>query len=124
MGAPPGGPSRQDHINQAVHNEALSRSLQAGSYTDWAVTALFYAALHLLDAVLSPQGRLKSHPKRVNFVFSSPDFSSVAAHYQELLDRSQDARYDCFRFSPPFVQNLISNDFQPFKQQARTLLRI
>jgi len=118
------GPTQQDHIEQAAHNESLALSLAATPHTDWAVTALFYAALHLLDAYTTPQGRLKSHQKRIGFVYRSPDFSSVASHYRELLDRSQDARYDCERFNPTFVLNLIQSDFEPFKQQARKLLGI
>lgn len=119
-----GNPTRQEHINQAAHNENLASSLQNTVHTDWAVTAFFYAALHLFDAYMVSQGRIKAHQKRVSFMFRSPDFSSVAGHYQELLDRSQDARYNCVRFNPAFVQRLVSSDFDPFKFQTRKLLGI
>ena len=123
-GGTAGVPIQQDHIDQAEHNEGLALSLLDTPHTDWAVTALFYAALHLLDAYLTPQGRLTSHQERIGFVFRSPDFSSAASHYRELLDRSQDARYDCARFNSAFARALVQSDFEPFKRQAHRLLGI
>jgi hypothetical protein len=42
-------PTRQDHLAKAEHNEALSRRLEGTRYADWAVTSLFYSALHLVN---------------------------------------------------------------------------
>jgi hypothetical protein len=46
-------PSKDEHLKQAQHNEQLADALSKGAYIDWAVTVLFYAALHYVDAVLA-----------------------------------------------------------------------
>lgn len=52
----------QEHLEQARHNEAVA--LQLGSPTvaayDWAITVLFYAVLHLVDAHLLQRHRVVS----------------------------------------------------------------
>jgi hypothetical protein len=48
--------NRQQHLEKARHNERASRAWEAGAFTDWAVTTLFYAALHGLDAYLANSG--------------------------------------------------------------------
>jgi hypothetical protein len=116
-------PSRQQHIGQAEHNEALFHALEATNFTDWAVTALFYAALHLVDAFLWPV-RLPSHARRGTFIAPSSDLSAMYAHYRELQDRSEDARYECVSFTAADVQQLFSADFFPIRQRLRQLLNI
>lgn len=44
-------PEAGAHLEQARHNLSLYEKLRdEGCYPDWAVTALFYSALHLVDA--------------------------------------------------------------------------
>lgn len=54
-------PTEAIHQLQAQHNERLSRGLILLSppFLDWAVTACFYTALHLVDSHLA---RLGIHP--------------------------------------------------------------
>jgi hypothetical protein len=48
-------PSKEDHLNRAQDNERLAGSLDLNSAinVDWAITILFYAALHYVDAYLA-----------------------------------------------------------------------
>lgn len=55
-----------EHLRQAADNEAASAYLE-GTHNDWAVTALFYAALHYVDmyfVVHGPPFTFMSHGAR------------------------------------------------------------
>lgn len=54
-------PARDDHLTQAQHNREFAESLDAAKYSDWVATALFYAALHHVDAFLATRN---VHPGR------------------------------------------------------------
>src|SRR5437762_2448334 len=43
-------PGTQDHLDQAQHNEQFFAKIDPSVNGDWAVTVLFYAALHYVDA--------------------------------------------------------------------------
>ena len=50
-------PKTQQHLDQAISNETLARSLCEGEgHYDWAVTVAFYAALHYFEAYLVKRG--------------------------------------------------------------------
>ena len=50
-------PSEQEHMDKARHNEAFVQSLgiPTTTFLDWAVTGIFYAALHYVEAFLATQ---------------------------------------------------------------------
>lgn len=86
--------------------------------------ALFYAAVHLVDAYLvglplhprtHEQRRIAVHRTALRTMFS---------HYVELQNRSEDARYDCRRFASGDVAALDANHFQPLRLRVRRLLRL
>lgn len=58
--------SRNAHIRQAQHNEALVRELVGDGYRyrDWAVIAIFYAAVHYFEARLHDAPAF-THPEAV-----------------------------------------------------------
>ena len=116
-------PTRQDHLHQAEHNERLSDLLATTEYTDWVVTTIFYAALQLVDAYLLTQGmNPKDHQERLLLVSRLPPFAPIWRHYRTLLDRSIDARYECFAFNASQVQSLRERSFAPLKQHIHRLL--
>jgi hypothetical protein len=47
-----------DHIHQAQHNEECANFLirDKPNYRDWAITAAFYAAVHLVEACFTSRG--------------------------------------------------------------------
>jgi hypothetical protein len=116
-------PTRAEHIDQAERNEAAAQALQAGAHYDWAITTLFYAALHLVDAYNHPN-RAVGHPKRMAYVAADVNLLQVYAHYRELYNRSRDARYECVRFTDQDIENLRVAEYGPIRRHVRGLLGI
>lgn len=71
-------------------------------YLDWVVVGYFYAALHLVDALLYHQERIDppSHESRREYVKTKWYLRAVKNQYRELKDRSEDARYRLYPFTP------------------------
>jgi hypothetical protein len=117
-------PNRRSHVAKFRHNERLSRTLEGTPNNDWAVTLLFYSALHLVDACLAPAQHPKRHADRRNLAANNPLLQPIWAHYRVLEDRSQEARYDCIRFSDQRVRDLRSQHFEPLKRHLSRILGI
>jgi hypothetical protein len=105
-------PSRSEHLEQArknlAHAERLLREWGADeTAVQWAVTATFYSAVHLIDAYLADFGvHPRNHEHRALLLQTAPDDLYVA--YRSLYDASRQARYDVRRFRPDQVGLLIS----------------
>jgi len=88
------------HTAKAEHNELVASQLAAGkSAYDWAVIALFYAALHLVDDQASRKNlHHTGHKVRARFVFEEwPDMQPA---YVALHQSSEQARYECGLMGP------------------------
>lgn len=106
-------PEENAHRRQAEHNEAFLTTLDLATspYLDWAVTAVFYAALHYIRALaarhhftnISSYADMDRLFERV-VVFRRRD--DLYADYRQLKDDSRAARYDCRRFTPAEVAGL------------------
>jgi hypothetical protein len=61
-------PERKYHMRKAAYNTQVSEHLKDETpYLDWAVTSLFYSALHLVDAFLDGERDLpkdERHPRK------------------------------------------------------------
>lgn len=87
-------PSREDHLRKEAENAAFEGvAREAGNSPEWAVTILFYRAMHLVEAyfALSDIHHL-SHVARSRAVARS--LPEVYASYESLLDLSRRARYE------------------------------
>jgi hypothetical protein len=88
-------PSRRDrHLDQARRNYALYQRLTAGEQDlDWAVTALFYTAVHLLQAFAAGNGLplLPGHREREGFL--STHCWAALGPYLKLYRASNETRY-------------------------------
>lgn len=120
-------PARAAHIAQAEHNEALYDHLAYASpaYADWQVTALFYAALHYVDAYLASTANPQhpaNHAVREGFVRNEPNLRQVYVHYRELKERSIEARYSAALSPPPAFVRLRPASFEPLRQHLKGLL--
>lgn len=98
-----------DHLAKAQHNEDFSNwinrlNADTGDFEDWEVVALFYASLHLVDALLARHGehptchaeRRPDHPPGRNKLVRQR-FPLVWSHYRLLQDLSLTARYEATR---------------------------
>jgi uncharacterized protein (UPF0332 family) len=87
-------PLQQEHISKAERNEKFADTVSNTAYLDWAVTILFYAALHYVDAILAVSGiHPDSHSQRGDAMGTNATLSSVRAEYRILETLSQNARY-------------------------------
>ncbi len=84
----------QEHIDQWKHNRRFARSID-GNYRDWQITAIFYTALHLIDAALdSLDVQVCDHAQRNDQVRTNGSFASVRQQYLDLYRISRVTRYD------------------------------
>ena len=64
-------PTEKDHSTKAEYNETFFQKTK-NNYQDWAITGLFYSALHYVDALLSKKGHsVEDHKTRFWYVRSA-----------------------------------------------------
>lgn len=113
-------PSEDDHLAQARHNEEFADFLLAQSderFLGWAVTSVFYAAVHYGRAFLRFKSgpAITSHPGfETHFLRISRD-QSLYNLYRRLKDESERARYDCAHYTKNDVGNLTQKYLIPFR---------
>ncbi|MGE0821817.1 MAG: hypothetical protein AB7G75_34305 [Candidatus Binatia bacterium] len=129
-----------EHLKQAYHNEtrvARFGSSDLNAY-DWAITALFYCALHFVDAYLfelrgiDPEGHTARYdratgrnvPGRNDLV--KMHIPVIHADYLKMYSASRRARYDVAYLgltAATYYQNLKNNEFarvrEFFRQQKK-----
>ena len=94
-------PSESDHISKAQHNRKFADACPPKFHTSagWALTALFYSALHYVEAY---NGRYNKHCSNHNDVKDSivrnPELEAIFDDYTELLDYSWNARYQAKKY--------------------------
>lgn len=116
-------PTREEHLRQASRNEQVSFLLQA-DHPDWAVTTLFYAALHYVEAYFyTNPGNPNSSPWPQHYASHVERLKGVRerlpgmfTHYELLLTRSIDARYNCQNFTTTHVEQLRRRRLELIKQ--------
>lgn len=117
-------PTLMQHAVKAKHNETFFRGfdLDATPYLDWVVVAVFYTALHLVEAFAATRGEHPdSHVERDRFIWVSSELQPILAHYFHLKNDAEDARYRARTFAPDEVKHLIANHFEPLKQHIASL---
>lgn len=118
-------PPRSEHIAKAEENEQVAQSLEA-AYPDWAITALFYAAVHWVDAVLDGLGGMSVHPQRHmqrrGEIARRRELAVIEPRYRTLQDVSVGARYECELFYPSDVVYARRTSLEPVKAACRRIL--
>lgn len=90
-------PRDSEHIDLATHNIETSFYLFSGGskYCDWTATTAFYAALHIIDAILFKHHNKKhgqTHGVR-EAILKAKSYQHIYKHYRELSSASKIARY-------------------------------
>lgn len=86
-------PTKDEHKAKAGHNENFVASIE-DPYWDWAITGLFYAAVHYVMAFLAKKSvHPVLHQVRNSHVHRDPILNPIYVDYRELQDNSEDARY-------------------------------
>jgi len=94
-------PQFHEHLTRAEQNEKLALSLDtsSGISVDWAITMLFYAALHRVDAYLARKNmHPTSHKHRDDEIERNGSICDIYEDYRWLEDKSKGARYDIANF--------------------------
>lgn len=82
------------YLEQAQHNREVAEALSDGdspTSRQWAVTCLFYAAVHYVNAHLGNRPMPDNHRERDNYVRCNMQL--IHNDYRWLKTKSQDARY-------------------------------
>lgn len=117
----------QEHRLKGVHNRNFldSHRLSEGEFVDWAVTALFYCALHWLRALLAQEGyQVRNYRDEEDAITGTGVFTLQALEwYRHLKDSSRLARYGTTEFSTSAYRDLRQSCFEPFKTFITLQLR-
>jgi hypothetical protein len=118
-------PNLEDHILQARHNENFYQVTDKNAFSDWAMTAIFYAALHYIDAVLAKLGMVDpgGHSVRDDQVHKRVELRPIANSYFRLKSRSRSARYYCMSFRPQELQRCYDVELANIKQHIMPIIR-
>jgi hypothetical protein len=105
-------PNAQDHLERARHNYRLYQQLKdGGEFLDWALTLLFYTALHLVQAYACQHGPWEpaDHGQRRDYIRER--LRRIFFDYRDLQDRSENMRYDLWMAAPDEVQEWHDQQF-------------
>jgi hypothetical protein len=89
-------PSRDEHLNKARKNKEFAESLKLDNPTcvGWALTALFYSALHYIDAYNAKYNKhCRTHQDLTDNIERNPVLEAISDDYSDLLTFSWNARY-------------------------------
>jgi hypothetical protein len=130
-------PERKYHLAKAKYNLEVSTHLKANTaYTDWAVTALFYSALHLVDAFLDGQEDLhkdERHPRKHSANAATGNggrgrnqlvqalLKPVRKEYRSLEEASRRSRYDMEVLGPDAYDRLV-DQYKRVEQCVRMMM--
>ena len=121
-----------EHRSKALHNEDLLEvhKLAEGKFAGWAITILFYSALHWMRALAAQEGfqikRYSGNESEKLALQQIPLFRQSPQpfnYYRSLKDASQDARYERTQYSNADFLDLKQTCFDPFKSFIITNLR-
>ncbi|MGH9621858.1 MAG: hypothetical protein ACRD45_19395 [Bryobacteraceae bacterium] len=96
-------PSKAEHIAKAKGNEAFASEIQLTKQPniDWALVAIFYAAVHYVEAYFSLSGtHLRSHTTRDSYIGRDLDLKPIFREYSNLKYYAYNARYEAIHFKP------------------------
>jgi hypothetical protein len=90
---------------------------------DWAVTVLFYAALHLTQAYLQrSEISAENHRQRDQEIRSSEELRPILDPYRALKAHSENARYRCRAFSREEFDSILNGVFDTVVAHLNSLL--
>ena len=118
-------PAKQEHVQKAEGNAAfaLSLTLDSKPKIDWALIALFYAAMHYVEAYLATQNiHLRSHQTRDNAIGRDSKLKKIFVDYQDLKYYGYAARYEPSTFTPKDVTGMAAPGFATIKAHIKPLL--
>jgi hypothetical protein len=102
-------PSKVEHIDRAKLNEKFADLVTQMNrdHIHWAVVALFYSALHWVDAFLAIGSvHPEKHFERQEYLSRDPNLHCIIKPYRQLEDDSREARYELASYNDNYVTHL------------------
>lgn len=104
-------PRASEHLTRAENNLRFAESfdLKSTPFLDWVVVAYFYAALHLVDALLCQMEDLHppNHEERNRCVKEKSYLRAIRTQYRSLKDHADDARYNLITMTSVRIEGAI-----------------
>lgn len=100
-------PPKNDHKAKAEHDKQFVDSLDLSTtpYLDWAITGLFYAALHYVEAYFATMKRHSpDHRTRDSAIQRDSRIKTIYNDYNDLKNYSINARYYMVSFTESNVR--------------------
>ena len=115
-----------EHIAKAEKNERLYENLIGTEFNDWAVVALFYAALHYVDAFFLQESNStpQNHGERNRRLRNNAALDQIRSHYLDLYALSIRARYELDPVSENLAGDIRMSHFVPVRAHIRALLNL
>lgn len=112
-------PTATEHIEKAQRNEEVALLIQV-SYPEWAVIALFYAAMHYVEAFFFVQKTARGLPQHYDTHVDrrkaiAQRAKRIYVDYETLFGDSLAARYKYEHFSSDDVDSLRDTEFKAVK---------
>lgn len=115
-------PSENVHRRQAEHNRQFLDWLDVNvtDYLDWAVTGMFYTALHFVEWLLATKGlHSDTHDNRHQTMGRVSELKRIWREYQELEFQSRRSRYEGAQFSRDFVKSELKPKLEKIESHIR-----
>lgn len=116
-------PTAKQHYHKATYNEKFFEDIK-NNYPDWAITGIFYAAVHLMEAFLAAKGiYVEDHKERAKFIGVLKELKPLFQHYRALYDYSVNARYKLYPFTVDGINDSYKHFFLPIKEEITRQLK-
>ena len=105
-------PSFYDHYEHSRHNLAFLDSFFLERFNDWSMTVMFYAGVHIAEAILDKECSIHSHnhQERAGNLAKLASFPENA--YKALLKEAHNSRYKKYKVSSWNVHRVFKEYFQ------------
>jgi len=94
-------PSQSEHLYKAVHNKQFADGVEPSTPTSvgWALTALFYSALHYVEAFNAKYNcHFSKHEDLNRDISRNPQLQKIFEDYKDLSNFSWNARYQAVHY--------------------------
>jgi hypothetical protein len=119
-------PTTAEHLARVRQNVAFANSFNWDTtpYLDWVVTAYFYAAVHLVDALLYHKEKAHGdlHATRRNYIRSRSYLRAIDRNFEELKDHSEDARYRLLMMTRIRLENKVIPLYESIERHIKAQL--
>jgi hypothetical protein len=118
-------PSFEEHVAKATANIDFLESFAFKKANDWAITVMFYTALHIMEAIIwKKTNYLRQHDQNFDIDIHCPNhscrervvkelFPEIHFQYTQLSKSAHDGRYKVYKFKDQAVICNIENYFKP-----------